>query len=147
MVESTLWEEPLEVRVLFLTMLAIKEPDHVVRMPFRRLVKKAHMPPEQVQAALDVLMAPDTRSVDDQPDDGRRLRKVDDGWFVINGEYYRKEMQKLMTRIRKNNWQRENRKAAANLQNHQGPTASENHFDRNFDPQPCDDGCVEGKDL
>ena len=68
--ESTLWEEPLAVRVLFMTMLSIKDPDHVVRMPFRRLCKKANLAkdPEEnarlVQEALDVLLRPDGRSIE-----------------------------------------------------------------------------------
>lgn len=108
-VDSTLWEEPLEVRVLFMTMLALKEYDHVVRLPFRRLCKKSNMEPEKVRMALDVLMAPDKRSIDTQREEGRRVKTVEDGWLIVNGEYYRQEMAKLMRRFSKNQWQRENR--------------------------------------
>jgi hypothetical protein len=108
-VESTLWEEPTDVRVLFLTMLAIKDPDHVVRMPFRRLVKKANMPPDVVRSSLNVLLAPDERSMDDQQYQGRRLEVVEGGWFILNGEHYRQEMSKLMRRLRKNELQRNDR--------------------------------------
>lgn len=108
-VESTLWEEPLPVRVLFLTMLAIKDPDHVVRMPFRRLCKKANMEPEVCQPALKVLMDPDSRSAEEQAYQGRRVEEVEGGWLVLNGEHYRKEMSKLMLRLRKTEWQREDR--------------------------------------
>lgn len=96
----------MPVRVLFLTMLAIKEPDHVVRMPFRRLCKKANMTPEVCTEALRVLLEPDTKSIDHQEFEGRRLKEVEGGWMVLNGEYYRREMQKLMLRFRKTEWQR-----------------------------------------
>lgn len=109
-VESTLWEESLEVRVLFLTMLALKDyHDHVVRMPFRRLCKKANMDPDKVQWALDILMNPDKKSVDEQPEEGRRIKLVEDGWLVINGEYYKKEMDRLTRRLKKAKWQRDYR--------------------------------------
>ena len=108
-VDSTLWEEPLAVRVLFLTMLAIKGPDHIISMPFRRLCKKANMEPEICQGALAVLLNPDKRSVDDQEFEGRRVREVDGGWLVLNGEHYRQEMSKLMLRFRKTEWQRQDR--------------------------------------
>lgn len=92
-----------------MTMLAIKEPDHVVRMPFRRLCKKAHMEPEVCREALRVLLEPDQRSIDDQPFDGRRIEEVEGGWLILNGEKYRQEMSKLMLRLRKTEWQREDR--------------------------------------
>lgn len=108
-VESTLWEEPLEVRVLFLTMLAIKDPDHVVRMPFRRLCKKANMDPPVVQGALETLMKPDHRSPEPQEFEGRRVEAVEGGWLILNGEHYRQEMAKLMRRFYKASWARDKR--------------------------------------
>ena len=107
--DSTLWEEDPAVRVTFLTMLAIKDFDHVVRMPMRRLVRKVNLPLEQVQESLRVLMEPDSKSLDHQKDEGRRLREVEGGWLVINGQYYQDEMVRLMTRLRKSQWQREAR--------------------------------------
>ena len=114
--ESTLWEEPLAVRVLFMTMLSIKDPDHVVRMPFRRLCKKANLAkdPEEnarlVQEALDVLLRPDGRSIEHQEFQGRRVEVVEgEGWLVLNGEKYRQEMSQVMSRLRKTEWQRQDR--------------------------------------
>lgn len=110
--DSSLWEEPLEVRVLFMTMLSIKDADHTVNMPFRRLVKKANMPVELVRSALDVLLAPDTKSDEPQEFEGRRLAVIEGGWLVLNGEKYQKEMSKVMRRLRKTQWQREARARA-----------------------------------
>lgn len=135
--DSTLWEEPLEVRVLFMTMLALKEYDHVVRLPFRRLCKKSNMEPEKVKMALDILMAPDKRSIDVQPEEGRRVKPVEDGWLIVNGEYYRQEMAKLMRRFSKNQWQRENR-AKKRLEKQGKPLPGEDRYlkaERNGAPQ------------
>jgi hypothetical protein len=132
-VESTLWEEPLEVRVLFLTMLAIKDPDHVVRMPLRRLVKKAQMEVDLVESALKVLMSPDTKSLDEQPEEGRRLKEVEGGWLVINGEHYRKEMSRLMTRFRKSEWQKKKRHSEkSKITIGSGPSFRENVYVKEF---------------
>lgn len=113
----------MEVRITFLTILAVKDPDHVVRLPIRRLCKKANLSgvPEEnerlVREALKVLLEPDRRGGgDEQPFQGRRLEEVRredgtlEGWLVLNGEHYREEMFKLMTRLRKTQWQREARR-------------------------------------
>ena len=42
-VDSSLWEEPLCVRVLFVTMLALKDAEHIVRSDAYKLHKKAHL--------------------------------------------------------------------------------------------------------
>lgn len=99
----------MPVRVLFLTMLAIKEPDHVVRMPLRRLCKKANMTPEVCLAALKTLKEPDKLSLDDQPFEGKRVEEVEGGWLVLNGDFYQKEIQRLLLRMKKTQWQREER--------------------------------------
>lgn len=127
----------MPVRVLFLTMLAIKEPDHVVRMPFRRLCKKANMPPEVVTVALEALKSPDTLSVDHQPFEGCRVQEVEGGWLILNGEQYRQAMSKLMLRLRKNEWQKADRAkkrgsgevTAAVMEAHAGVQKAVRHLD------------------
>jgi hypothetical protein len=80
--DSTLWEEPPYVRVMFLTMLMMRDPDHVVRMPLRRLVKKANLSADQEESvrlaekALKILSEPDRRSTDAQEFGGRRIAQV-----------------------------------------------------------------------
>jgi len=114
-VKSTLWEEPPHVRVMFLTMLLVQDPDHVVRMPFRRLVKEANLAEEIGESArmagdaLKVLGSPDVRSIDNQEFEGRRIREVEDGWLILNGAKYEEQRVKLGARIRKTQKQRERR--------------------------------------
>lgn len=101
--DSSVWEEPYAVRVLFVTMLAHQDVDHVVRADVYRLHKWAVMPVEEVEKSLEVLSSPDPRRPG-QALDGRRIRKVDDGWFIINGQHYQDLMAKINNRWRKARW-------------------------------------------
>lgn len=111
-VDSTLWEEPLPVRVLFVTMLALKGMDQVVRMPLRRLAKKANMDQLEVEGALRVLLGPDERSTEKQEHDGRRIEAVEGGWLVLNGEKYQEMMFEIMRRSKRAEAQRQRRARA-----------------------------------
>lgn len=108
-VDSTLWEEPEHVRVVFLTMMAEKDPDHVVRLPLRILVKRCNVSLEKVQDALEVLSSPDLKSITPQEYEGRRVREVEDGWLMLNGEKYQKALANLTARWRKSQAQRQRR--------------------------------------
>lgn len=99
-VESSLWEEPYHVRVLFLTMLSLKDRDDIVRWDGYKLMKKANITPQECIEALKVLSSPDTRRKDfseleEQEFEGRRIEKVDEGWLILNGAKYRALMTKM----------------------------------------------------
>lgn len=108
------------MRLMFLTMLMVRDPDHVVRLPLRVLAKKANLSADRDEAyrlaeeAVKVLEEPDERSHDNQEYQGRRLRKLegDGGWLVLNGEKYQEQMKELWTRVRRNQKQRERRQKA-----------------------------------
>jgi hypothetical protein len=88
-VDSSLWEEPYYVRILFMTMVALKDADHVVRGDAFRLSKKANMTEREVLDGLVILSSPDLRKLSPQPFEGRRIEKVDQGWLILNGAKYR----------------------------------------------------------
>lgn len=115
-VDSTLWEEPKDVRILFLTMLMMQDPDHIVRVPLRVLAKKANLSADKEEAyrlaqeALKVLESPDERSQDNQEFGGRRVKLTEDGhWLMLNAEKYVEQMRTLWSRMRKSQKQRERR--------------------------------------
>lgn len=99
-VESSIWDEPDHVRIVFVTMLAMKDPDHVVRMTAYNIARASRKTETEVLEALKILMSPDTKRVEPQPFEGRRIEKVPDGYLILNGEYYRQMVSKEMTRIR-----------------------------------------------
>jgi len=108
-VDSSLWDEPDYVVKVFLTMLAKKDADHVVRGSAYNISKWSRKTEEEVIKALKVLSSPDKKRLEPQPHDGRRIQKVDDGWLVLNGAYYRKMAQEVAEKARKARWARENR--------------------------------------
>lgn len=108
-VDSSIWHEPDHVCKIFITMLAIKDADHIVRHNAFQIANKAHKSEKEVIEALKILAAPDKRRLEPQPFDGRRIQKVDDGWLILNGQKYREMMSKIVRREQKRIWASENR--------------------------------------
>lgn len=85
---------------VFMTMLAVKERDHVVRMNAYNLAQLAKKTEAEVLQALKVLSEPDRKRLQPQPNDGRRIAKVDGGWLILNGQKYQDEMVKCFQRAK-----------------------------------------------
>jgi hypothetical protein len=89
-VDSSLWTEPYYVRILFVTMMALKDKDMIVRRSAFAIAQRAHMKEQEVLDGLKILAAPDRKRLEPQPFDGRRIQKVEEGWLILNGLKYRK---------------------------------------------------------
>jgi hypothetical protein len=109
-VDSSLWVEPDYVVKVFLTMLAKKDADHVVRGTAFMIGKWANKLEKEVLDALKILSSPDTRRLEPQPFEGRRIQKVDDGWLILNGQFY----QDLMKQVNRREYQRQKQKEYRN---------------------------------
>ena len=109
LVDSSLWTEDYYVRVLFTTLLAKKDLDDVVRGSAFNIARWANMTEQEVIKGLKILSSPDKKRLEPQPNEGRRIKKVEDGWLVINGAVYRKKMQELNERARKAAWAKRHR--------------------------------------
>lgn len=99
-VDSSIWSEPDTVRIVFITMLAKKDSDHIVRGTAFNIAKWANKSEAEVIQALKVLAAPDKHRIEKQPFDGRRIEKHEDGWFMLNGEDYRRKVSEEMRKAR-----------------------------------------------
>lgn len=99
-VDSSIWDEPDYVVKIFLTMMALKDADHVVRLTAYQIGKRARKSESEVLDALKILSSPDKRRMEKQEFDGRRIRAVEEGWLVLNGEKYRALVQLEMRRAR-----------------------------------------------
>ena len=124
-VDSSLWEEPPHVRLMFLTLMFMKDQDdHIVREPLRRVAKVANLSEDKHEAyrlaeeAMRILSEPDGRSEEPQAHEGRRIKWIEgQGWLVLNGEYYERVRKELGARIRKTQLQRKRREQAAKAKN------------------------------
>ncbi len=99
-VDSSLWDEPDHVRIVFVTMLALKDSGHVYSGSAYKLAQRAKKTEVEVLDALRILSSPDTRRLEKQEFDGRRIQAVEDGWLILNGEKYQEEMQAEIKRAR-----------------------------------------------
>lgn len=110
-VDSSLWTEPDFVVKVFITMLAKKDKDNVCRGSAFNIAKWACKPESEVLEALKVLSSPDTKRIEPQAFDGRRIEKVEDGWVILNGPIYQQMMKDANRRAYKTEKQREYRGA------------------------------------
>jgi len=97
-VESSLWDEPDYVVKVFLTMLAVKDGDHICRFNAYQIGRKSRKDEVEVLEALRILSSPDTRRHEVQEYDGRRIKSVEEGWLILNAEKYREMVQIEMRR-------------------------------------------------
>ncbi len=102
-IESSIWQEPDFVRIVFITMLAKKDSDDVCRGNAFNIGRWANKTEEEVLKALKILSSPDKKRIEPQPHEGRRIKKVDDGWLILNGSVYRERVQEEMKKAR---WRR-----------------------------------------
>lgn len=89
LVASSIWDEDDKTRIVWITMLALKDRAHFVRGTLKYLALAARMSDQECKKALDTLSAPDpqSRTTDHE---GRRIKVVPGGWEILNGEKYSK---------------------------------------------------------
>lgn len=101
---SSIWRQPLVTRVVWITMLAMSDEHGFVGASIDGLARAANVSEEEAQKALEELMAPDTRSRN-QDAEGRRVQVVHRGWHIINHDYFKqlrdKEARREYERVRK----------------------------------------------
>lgn len=86
--KSSLWSEPLHVRVVFVSFLAEKDENGFVSAAYSSMQRICNVTKEQFDEAIRILESPDpeSRTADFE---GRRLQKIEGGWIVLNHEKYR----------------------------------------------------------
>lgn len=87
--DSTVWLETNEVRIVWITMLAMANRDGVIEASVPGLAKRANVGREHVERAIEVFSAPDPDSRS-REHDGRRIETIDGGWRLLNHEKYRR---------------------------------------------------------
>lgn len=87
-VHSTIWREPNHIRLVWITMLALKDRDGIVEASIPGLADVARVSLEECEQALAKLMSPDKYSRT-QDNEGRRIAECRGGWRVLNHDLYR----------------------------------------------------------
>lgn len=95
--DSTVWRQSKEARILWITMLALKDQEGMVLMPVPALADRARLTIEETEGALKVLSSPEKYSRT-QEHEGRRIQPIDGGWMVLNHFKYRDEIKLEMQR-------------------------------------------------
>ena len=142
--ESTVWCESSNIRIVWITMLAMADRKGRVWASIPGLANRARVPLEDTEIALELFLSPDKYSR--TPDyEGRRIEKIDGGWRLLNHEKYLAMRDDEMRREYQREWDRTHRKNPTNPTN---PTKSDNdrprptHADADADIKdlPCSSG-------
>jgi len=88
-IASSVWDLPHSMRVVWITILALKDRDHIVRATPKALAMFSRVTEEECKAAVAEFESPDPQSRTSEHE-GRRIKPIEGGWLVLNGEYYRK---------------------------------------------------------
>lgn len=87
--QSSIWvKESKETRLVWITMLAMKDFEGRIQSSVVGLADRAKVSAEECRAALIILMSPDSDDTS-HVEDGRRIREIPGGWEVVNHDLYR----------------------------------------------------------
>lgn len=113
-VTSTIWREPKETKILWITMLALADKYGAVEGSIPGLADMARLTIPETQVALEVLHDPDefSRTTDHE---GRRVKTIDGGWQILNHGKYREKMNADERREYLRIKQQESRERKANM--------------------------------
>lgn len=107
---STIWDEEMYVKVVWITVLAMKNERNQVMASVPGVAHMARVSIEQAQKAIDKFLAPDQYSRSKE-NDGRRLEIIDGGWHILNGEKYKRKMSEDERREYNKLWMRNHRES------------------------------------
>ena len=93
MLDSTIWREGAETKVVWVTLLLMADRDGTVEASVPGLADRARVSVEKTREALKRFQEPDPDSR--TPDrEGRRIEEIRGGWQIINYDYYRQKASK-----------------------------------------------------
>lgn len=86
--ESSVWSESCEIRICWVTMLAMCDKDGQVFAALPGLARRANIPLEDVEKSIQCFLSPDPYSRT-KDYDGVRIEEIDGGWRLLNYQKYR----------------------------------------------------------
>jgi polygalacturonase len=139
-VTSTIWGEDDKTRLVWITMLALKDRKHFVSASVPGLARQANVSLADCEKAIRKLEGPDPHSRSKEYG-GRRIKAVEGGWMILNGEKYRNRMNE--DERREYNRQKQAEYRARNKK----PLAGETRYEKahgDGDQEACDRIAAEG---
>lgn len=115
---SSLWATATPAtRCVWIALMLSADPEGYIPTSIPGLALTARVTIEEAREAVRLLTEPDPDSRT-KTDEGRRLREVDHGFFIINFTAWRERAVQEAEKARKRNWAHMNRKRAANDNGH-----------------------------
>jgi hypothetical protein len=102
--DSSIWMESMEARLVWITMLAMKDSEGRVIAAPKALAHRARVEVDKCLEALTIFLSPDPESTS-KIEEGRRIREIPGGWQIINHETYR-----FSTEAKREFWKEQKRK-------------------------------------
>jgi hypothetical protein len=133
---STIWAESKDVKILWITMLALADADGTVEAAVPGLAMASRLTPDECRAALLVLESPDPDSKNPE-NEGRRVERVAGGWRILNYLHYRNKMTVAYRRELNAQRVRKHREGKATKPEEPPPAAPINPFDGSPNETTC----------
>ena len=128
--ESTIWCEPNETRIVWITMMAMADRAGRVWASIPGLANRARVPTSDCERAINTFLSPDKYSRTPQ-NEGRRIAPIDGGWQLLNYQKYRDLRDSESAKEAKRKWAKKNRSTRVVTQEILAPdekTIMETHY-------------------
>lgn len=86
--DSTIWQESKETKLIWITMMAMSDRNGEIHASIPGLASRTGVTLAECEAALTCLLSPDAYSRT-KTDEGRRIAVIDGGWRLLNHGKYR----------------------------------------------------------
>ena len=86
--DSSIWSAEYPTRLVWLSLLAMADKNGQVQASTDGIARRANVSLDECEKAIKTLRSPDRRSKN-KLYDGRRIRKIENGWLVLNYKRYR----------------------------------------------------------
>lgn len=97
-VTSSIWNQPPHVKIVWVTMLALKDKNGFVSSSVSGLARMSVVSMEECQDALRIMLSPDDDSKCSEYE-GIKIEKVEGGWMVLGHERFQKKMKEVSLKI------------------------------------------------
>jgi hypothetical protein len=128
--DSSIWGQSSDTRIVWITMLAMSDAEGNVAASIGGIARRAAVSLEAAQSAIQYLESPDEESPEDEYE-GRRIERVPGGWVILKRSEYRDKQTQAQQRTAER--VRNHRRAKSEQSNAPALPGSS----RNGDVTPC----------